>query len=226
MDNLKQNTTRINRRIAEAALRSGRTFDDIMLVAVSKTVDMAAVEKAHQLGIENFGENRTREFVLKQQGLPEAKWHFIGHLQTNKVKEIIGKTSLIHSLDRWRLAEEINKASRALEEQTDVLLQVNISGEEQKYGLEPGAVKDFLADAGQLKKIRIKGFMTMAPLEAETDEIRSIFKEMYRIRQTMSELGFKHCDLKYLSMGMSQDYEIAIEEGANIIRIGSSLFNT
>ncbi len=216
----------INHNIEQAALRSGRTLADIMLVAVSKTVDIEIAKKAHQLGIDNFGENRTREFVFKQQGLPEAKWHFIGHLQTNKIRDVIGRTHLIHSLDRWRLAEEINKASRAIGQKTGVLLQVNISGEKRKYGLKPDEVENFLADARQLEMISIKGFMTMAPLDAGEEEIRGIFREMARIRKTMLKLDFKHCDLKYVSMGMSQDYEIAIEEGANIVRIGSSLFDT
>jgi len=226
MEKLRQNYAEITRNIEKAAARSGRNPADILLVAVSKTVDTATVSKAYSLGISHFGENRAQNFILKQESLPAARWHFIGQLQTNKVKSIVGKTFLIHSLDRWKLAEEINKASQAVKMETQVLLQVNISGEKQKSGLAPDLVKSFLAEAGQLKMMKIAGFMTMAPLEAPTGEIRSIFREMSNIRQMMLKQDFKHCDLHYLSMGMSQDYEIAIEEGANIVRIGSSLFNT
>lgn len=226
MEKLRQNYAEITRNIEKAAARSGRNPADILLVAVSKTVDTATVSKAYSLGISHFGENRAHNFILKQENLPVARWHFIGQLQTNKVKSIVGKTFLIHSLDRWKLAEEINKASQAVKMETQVLLQVNISGEKQKSGLAPDLVKSFLAEAGQLKMMKIAGFMTMAPLEAPTGEIRSIFREMSNIRQMMLKQDFKHCDLHYLSMGMSQDYEIAIEEGANIVRIGSSLFNT
>ncbi|HPF43703.1 MAG TPA: YggS family pyridoxal phosphate-dependent enzyme [Syntrophomonadaceae bacterium] len=226
MEKLRQNYAEITRNIEKAAARSSRNPADILLVAVSKTVDTATVSKAYSLGISHFGENRAHNFILKQENLPVARWHFIGQLQTNKVKSIVGKTFLIHSLDRWKLAEEINKASQAVKMETQVLLQVNISGEKQKSGLAPDLVKSFLAEAGQLKMMKIAGFMTMAPLEAPTGEIRSIFREMSNIRQMMLKQDFKHCDLHYLSMGMSQDYEIAIEEGANIVRIGSSLFNT
>ena len=227
MEKLRQNYAEITRNIEKAAARSSRNPADILLVAVSKTVDTATVSKAYSLGISHFGENRAHNFILKQENLPVARWHFIGQLQTNKVKSIVGKTFLIHSLDRWKLAEEINKASQAVKMETQVLLQVNISGEKQKSGLAPDLVKSFLAEAGQLKMMKIAGFMTMAPLEAPTGEIRSIFREMSNIRQMMMlKQDFKHCDLHYLSMGMSQDYEIAIEEGANIVRIGSSLFNT
>lgn len=226
MEKLRQNYAEITRNIEKAAARSGRNPADILLVAVSKTVDTATVSKAYSLGISHFGENRAHNFILKQENLPVARWHFIGQLQTNKVKSIVGKTFLIHSLDRWKLAEEINKASQAVKMETQVLLQVNISGEKQKSGLAPDLVKSFLAEAGQLKMMKIAGFMTMAPLEAPTGEIRSIFREMSNIRQMMLKQDFKHCDLNYLSMGMSQDYEIAVEEGANIVRIGSSLFNT
>lgn len=225
MEILKQNYRKISQNIINAAFRSGRNPADIRLLAVSKTVDIETVAQAYQLGIKDFGENRAQQFVEKQQSLPEARWHFIGHLQTNKIKDVLGKTFLIHSLDRWRLAEEINKAGQAMDQITEVLLQVNISGEEQKYGLAPELVQSFLADSEELKMIKIKGFMTMAPLDAAPEEVRSIFKEMRAIRQSMLKQDFKHCDLEYLSMGMSQDYEIAVEEGANIIRIGSSLFN-
>ena len=226
MEKLRKNFVEINQRIKQAALRSGRNPADIKLLAVSKTVDPETVLQAYQLGINDFGENRTQQLNIKQSSLPEARWHLIGHLQTNKIKDVFGKTYLIHSLDRWKLAEEINKTGLAMNIGTDVLLQVNISGEVQKYGLAPDEVRSFLAAFGQLEMVKIKGFMTMAPLDSKPGEARNIFRELRNIRQEMLKQAFEHCDLKYLSMGMSQDFEVAIEEGANIVRIGSSLFNT
>lgn len=226
MEKLKQNFVEIRKRIEQAARRTGKNPADIKLIAVSKTVDTNTVLQAYNLGIHDFGENRVQQLNIKQSNLPEARWHFIGHLQTNKIKDVVGSAYLIHSLDRWKLAEELNNFGLSMKKQIPVLLQVNISGEEQKYGLVPDDTENFLESAGQLKMIKIKGFMTMAPLNAEPEETRTIFRELGAINQRMIKHNFNHCDLKYLSMGMSQDFEIAVEEGANMVRIGSSLFNT
>ncbi|NLB53300.1 MAG: YggS family pyridoxal phosphate-dependent enzyme [Syntrophomonadaceae bacterium] len=226
MEKLKQNLVEIRSRIDKAALKSGRKPTDITMIAVSKTVDADTVLQAYDLGIRDFGENRVQQFKLKQSTLPEARWHLIGHLQTNKIKDVIGRVFLIHSLDRWRLAEELNKAAISVNQTVPVLLQVNISGEKQKYGLDPDDVEQFLEAAGQLKMIEIKGFMTMAPLLAKAEEARPIFKELALIKDKMAKNNYTNCNLKYLSMGMSQDFEVAVEEGANMVRIGSSLFGT
>lgn len=226
MEKLKQNFLEIKQRIEQAALRTGKNPADIKLIAVSKTVDTDTVLQAYNLGMHDFGENRVQQFNIKQRNLPEARWHFIGHLQTNKIKNVVGKAYLIHSLDRWRLAEELNNYGLSVKTEVPVLLQVNISGEEQKYGLKPDDVENFLASVYQLNMIKIKGFMTMAPLDAEKEEARTIFRELRAIKQKMIKHNFNHCDLQYLSMGMSQDFEVAVEEGANMVRIGSSLFNT
>lgn len=225
MEILKQNFVEISRRIEQAALRTGRNPADIKLIAVSKTVDADTAVKAFNLGIRDFGENRVQQFNEKKVKLPEARWHFIGHLQTNKIKDVIGKAYLIHSLDRWKLAEELNKLGVAMETEVPVLLQVNVSGEEQKYGLKPDDAANFLESIGQLKMIKIKGLMTMAPLGADKEEARSVFRELQEIKLKMIKNKNHNCDLKYLSMGMSQDFEVAVEEGANMVRIGSALFN-
>lgn len=225
MGKLEQNLLGIKTRIARAAFASGRDPADITLVAVSKMVDNETVLQAYDLGIRDFGENRVKELISKRNHLPDARWHLIGHLQTNKIKDVLGQTCLIHSMDRWRLAEELDKAVIAIDKTIPVLLQVNISGEEQKYGLGPDDVKSFLEAAGQLKLVRIKGLMTMAPLNAEAEAARPIFKELNSIRQRMLKQTFANCDLQYLSMGMSQDFEVAVQEGANLVRIGSTLFN-
>jgi len=224
LDNLKQKIQYLNRRIEKAALKSGRENTDILLVAVSKTVDSASVQMAYNCGIRNFGENRVQELLKKIDSVPQARWHMIGRLQTNKVKELLGKVSLIHSLDRWKLAEELDRRGKMAGIEVPALLQVNISGEEQKAGVSSAEVKDFLDSAGQFSSLRIQGFMTIAPMTDNVEETRPVFRELFELKQNLSKRRYNNVELKYLSMGMSQDYEVAIEEGANIIRVGSALF--
>ncbi len=221
---LQESITTVKNRIAAAAARNGRSASDITLVAVSKTVDSDTVRRAYELGVTDFGENRVQEFNRKIEELPQARWHLIGRLQTNKVKDVVGRAVLIHSLDRWNLAEALNK--RGLQQGITVpcLLQINIAGEEQKAGIEPDEVESFLESLGQLEALRIEGLMTMAPLLDEGEKARPVFKELYHIKEKMSKNRYNNVNLHYLSMGMSQDYEAAIEEGANIVRIGSAIF--
>jgi len=221
---LQENLTIVKNRIAAAAARSGRSASDITLVAVSKTVDSDIVRRAYELGVTDFGENRVQELNHKIEELPQARWHLIGRLQTNKVKDVVGKAALIHSLDRWNLAEALNK--RGLQQGITVpcLLQINIAGEEQKAGIEPDEVESFLESLGQLETLRIEGLMTMAPLLDEGEKARPVFRELYHIKEKMSKNRYYNVNLHYLSMGMSQDYEVAIEEGANIVRVGSAIF--
>jgi pyridoxal phosphate enzyme (YggS family) len=222
---MKEKMLSVRERIARAAAKSGRPVDEITLVAVSKTVGEAEIRQAALMGISDFGENRTRDLALKQQLFPELKWHMIGRLQTNKVKEILGRCILIHSLDRWNLAEEIERRARIMNMTIDVLLQVNIAGEEQKAGLPPDDMKAFLDSAGQLSSLRIKGLMTIAPELDNQEKTRPIFRELYQMQQKFINQKRVNVELKCLSMGMSQDFEVAIEEGANLVRIGSAIFN-
>lgn len=222
---MKEKILSVRGRMARAAATSGRLVDEITLVAVSKTVGEAEIRKAALMGISDFGENRTRDLALKQQVFPNLKWHMIGRLQTNKVKEIIGRCLLIHSLDRWNLAEEIERRAKALNITIDALLQVNIAGEEQKAGLSPNDVETFLDSVGQLGSLRIKGLMTIAPEVDNQEKTRPIFRELYQIQQKLRNRKWTNVDLKCLSMGMSQDFEVAIEEGANLVRVGSAIFN-
>lgn len=224
MDILGEKIEKLNKRIEQAALKSGRRISDISLIAVTKTVDSAAVQLAYDWGIADFGENRVQELVKKMDLIPQARWHMIGRLQTNKVKDLIGRVYLIHSLDRWKLAEELDKRGQIAEIEVPTLLQVNISGEEQKTGISSGDVKDFLESAGQLSSLRIYGFMTIAPMTDNVEETRPVFRELFELKQKLSKRRYNNVELNYLSMGMSQDYEIAIEEGANIIRVGTAIF--
>lgn len=224
MRNLANNINLVKEKIARAAAVSGRSANDITLVAVSKTVDVDTVNKAMELGLTDFGENRVQELKKKAGAIQNAKWHMIGRLQTNKVKDIIDKVVLIHSLDRWSLAETINARAELIDINVPVLLQVNVAGEEQKAGVEPNEVKSFLQSIGSLPRIRVLGLMTMAPEDEDAERARPIFKELYLLKEKLSQESLTNVNLKYLSMGMSQDYEVAIEEGANVVRIGSSIF--
>ena len=223
---LQESIEIVKQRIAAAIAKSGRTEADIKLVAVSKTVDIETVRRAYELGITDFGENRVQEFNRKIEKLPQARWHLIGRLQTNKVKDVVGKAALIHSLDRWNLAEQLNK--RGLQQGVTVscLLQVNVAGEKQKAGIKPDEVESFLESLGQLEALRIEGLMTMAPLLDQSEKARPVFRELYQIKEKLSNNRYNNVNLRHLSMGMSQDYEVAIEEGANIIRVGSAIFTS
>ncbi len=224
MEQLKQRLREVQNRIERAARSSGRTAQDITLVAVSKTVDIDVAQMAYNMGVRDFGENRTQELNRKLQSISSARWHMIGRLQTNKVKDVVGKACLIHSLDSWHLAQAINQRAQYMQIEVPLLLQINIAGEEQKAGIDPRDAAEFLASAGELRSIRICGFMTMAPLSFEGEESRPIFAELAQLYSMFKGKHFQQVDLKYLSMGMSQDFEAAIEEGANIVRIGSAIF--
>ncbi len=224
MQELKQRIDDIQKRIDQAARKSDRTGQDIRLIAVSKTVDIDQAQAVFDIGIRDFGENRSQELKRKLEAIPQANWHMIGRLQTNKVKDVVGKACLIHSMDSWHLAQELNHRGQYLQIEVPVLLQVNISGEEQKTGLETRDVKEFLDSVGELEALRVYGLMTMAPLSAVGEESRPVFAELANIQAQLKDKSYRNVDLQYLSMGMSQDYEVAIEEGSNMVRIGSAIF--
>jgi pyridoxal phosphate enzyme (YggS family) len=187
-------------------------------------VDDAAVREAYELGMRDFGENRVQELNRKMNHLPQARWHLIGRLQTNKVKEVVSRAFLIHSLDRWPLAGEINKRGQLLGIRVPVLVQVNISREESKAGLPADEVENFLNSVGELPALQILGLMTIAAQESQPEASRPVFRELAQLHRKLQRKNYHNVELKYLSMGMSQDYEVAVEEGANIVRIGSALF--
>ncbi|HZK43229.1 MAG TPA: YggS family pyridoxal phosphate-dependent enzyme [Syntrophomonadaceae bacterium] len=224
MTYLADNLNDIKKRIEISASKSGREFSDINIIAVSKTVDIPVIEEAIRLGLTDFGESRVQELSNKIKTIPHANWHMIGRLQTNKVKDIIDQVVLIHSLDRWNLAETINRRAEFNDIIVPTLLQINVSGEKQKAGIEPDDIKSFLDSMGDLSSIRVLGFMTMAPEDENPENARPFFKELNLLKEKYSKMNFTNVDLKYLSMGMSQDYEVAIEEGSNMVRIGSSIF--
>lgn len=211
----------VREQIARAAERGGRRAEDVVLVAVSKGVPTAAIREAMALGQLDFGENRVQEAAVKYKEIgEEARWHFVGRLQRNKIRRLVAFASVIHSLDRAELAEELSKrAHRA----TEVLVEVNTSEEPAKGGVLPASLPGLLEEVADLERLRITGLMTMAPRVADKEEARPCFRRLAVLGEMMRQ-RFPELPLAHLSMGMSQDYEVAVEEGATMVRIGEAIF--
>ena len=216
---LKNNLADIHSRIEEACLRSGRDKEDVTLVCVSKTIDAAVINEAVSEGEHIFGENRPQELRDKFDLVPGGSWHLIGHLQSNKVKYVVGRAELIHSVDSLQIASAIDSQAKKLGLVQDILLEVNISGEESKYGLTAEEIPAIIKEITTLSNLRFRGFMTMAPLGAPEEELRSVFKKAKALFDTHKKDG-----AEILSMGMSGDFEIAVEEGSTLVRVGSAIF--
>lgn len=223
---IKDNIYTILEKTKQAAIRSGRNLEDITVIAVSKTVDSERAREAVEAGLVNLGENRVQELVKKYDELSNTnvKWHLIGHLQKNKVKYIIDKTVLIHSLESLELAKEINKKAKQHDLISNVLIELNIGEELSKFGISEDVVYEFVKSLEQFENIKVLGLMTVAPFTENPEDVRWVFKKMKEIFDKISGMKLKNTEMKYLSMGMTNDFEIAIEEGANIIRIGTAIF--
>lgn len=216
-----ENLNNIQQEIRQACENSNRLSEEITLIAVTKYVTIERTEEAIQAGISNLGENRLEGFIEKYSQLKnKAKWHFIGTLQSRKVKDIITQVDMIHSLDRLSLAKEINK--RALNK-VDCFVQVNVSGEESKHGIMPDEVHSFINELSKYPNVHVVGLMTMAPHIENEQELRKVFRKLASLRDEISTKQYSHAPCNYLSMGMSNDFQIAIEEGATHIRIGTKL---
>jgi pyridoxal phosphate enzyme (YggS family) len=222
--NVARNLEIVRERIAKAVARAGRDEGEIVLVAVSKGRSMESIKEAAQAGQKVFGENRAQELRDKLESLEmDLEWHFIGHLQRNKVNMVVGKAALIHSVDSRRLMEAIASRATDLGITQDILLQVNVSGEESKYGMEEEEVSAILEKALDLEAVKVRGLMTMAPLVADKENTRPYFRRLRELKDTLSRT-YAQADLGILSMGMTQDFEVAVEEGANMVRIGTAIF--
>lgn len=222
---IKDNINSIKDKINLAKSRANRQ-DEVNLMAVTKTVDVDKVLEAIDAGITDIGENKPQELSRKYEEIGnKVRYHLIGTLQTNKVKYIIDKVYMIHSLDRIALCEEIQKRAEKIDKVINCLVQVNISQEESKHGLKRSEVIDFVKDVSEkYKNIHIKGLMTMAPFTEDEYEIREVFRGLKELSLEIKKLNISNVDMDILSMGMSHDYEIAIEEGATIVRVGTSIF--
>jgi len=218
---VSQNLATIQEKINRACKKVNRKTDEITLIGVTKYVTIERTEELIAAGVTNVGENRTEELLHKYENIEKkANWHFIGTLQSRKVKDIIGKVNTIHSLDRMSVVKQINNRS---EKVIDCFVQVNVSGEESKHGLTPEKVIPFIQEIEQYNKVRIVGLMTMAPHTDDENLLRKVFRKLATLRDEVKAKDFSHAPCTFLSMGMSNDYEIAIEEGATHIRIGSKL---
>lgn len=221
---IKNNIAAVQEKIAQACAKSGRSLADIKIIAVTKNVDIPTADSLIDLGFKEIGENRVQDGLLKYSALSsKATWHFIGNLQTRKVKEIIGKFPYIHSLDRLSLASELNKRAKLLDTVVKCFVQVNVSGEDTKSGVEPENLLAFISELSSFSAIEIVGLMTMAPFEVDSELTRPVFKRLRELLALVNQAQILPYRISELSMGMSNDYEIAIEEGATYIRLGTAL---
>lgn len=223
---MKQNLDRIRQRIGHAATGCGRDPKTVRLVAVSKTVDADRVSAAIDAGADILGENYIQEARDKFSALydRQVQWHFIGHLQSNKAKHAVRIFSLIHSVDSFKLAKALDKEARKTAKVQDILVQVNISREETKSGIDATDATDLVTQISQLENIRVKGLMTMPPFFDAPDQARPFFRELARLRDRIAERSIPGVCMDELSMGMTGDFEVAIEEGATLVRIGTAIF--
>lgn len=216
-----ENLELIQANIEKACNRVNRDSSEITVIGVTKYVTNEKAEEVIEAGVVHLGENRVEQFEEKYTQIKDAAiWHFIGTLQSRKVKDVLGKVSMVHSLDRLSIAKQINNRSEAV---LDCFVQVNISEEASKHGLNQTAVKAFISDLANYPKVRVVGLMTMAPHITDKDEIREVFRTLASLRDDIKAENLAHAPCEFLSMGMSNDYEIAIEEGATHIRVGSQL---
>ncbi|MEA4882912.1 MAG: YggS family pyridoxal phosphate-dependent enzyme [Clostridia bacterium] len=231
MASISDNIEHVREAIACAAGRSGRSASEVMLVAITKNVDASRITEAVSAGVQDLGENRVQEATLKIPLVSAAAgagsrlvWHLVGHLQRNKAKRAAELFTIVHSLDSEELADELNRKCEAMGRTLDVLLQVNISGEATKSGIRPEDARAFAIGMPKYEHLRMRGIMTIAPYSADPELARPVFREARRLVQDLSGLRLSNVSLDHISMGMSGDYAVAVEEGATIVRVGSAIF--
>ncbi len=222
-NSLADRVAEIRRRIAAAAARAGREAAAVQVVAVTKKVPPELIQLAMACGLQICGENRVQELLAKMPLFPSIRWHLIGSLQTNKVRQVVGQVELIHSLDRLELARALHKEGMARQREIPVLVQVNISGELSKRGFPPADVVPFLRGI-EGSTIRVEGLMTMAPLVDDPEQARPLFRELRVLAEGIAGMALFNSTMRHLSMGMTGDFEVAVEEGATLVRIGTGIF--
>lgn len=222
---ISENLKEINEKISAAAAKSGRKREDILLLGVTKTIDTKRIREMMDCGVKYLGENKVQEITEKYDEIGnDAKWHLIGHLQTNKVKYIIDKVELIHSVDSLKLAEEINKRAQRINITMDILIEINIAGEKSKHGIDANDALKLCEQTAPLSNVRVRGLMCVAPFVENPHENRDYFARMRKLFIDIRDKNIDNVYMDYLSMGMTNDYEVAVEEGANIVRIGTAIF--
>lgn len=226
---IAENLANVRQRIEDSARKAGRDPKEITLVCVTKGADINQIREALSLGITDIGENRVNEALSKYENLgklPDSlRWHMIGHLQTNKVRKCLKVSGIIHSLDSLRLAAELDRHAGREDKRIDSFVEVNVSGESGKYGISPADAYGFVKEASLLPNLRIIGLMTMAPFADNPDDARPYFRQLRALRDELLKKNIPNTDIKELSMGMTQDFETAVEEGATFVRIGTAIFS-
>ena len=224
---ITENLSMVENKIAAACKRAGRERDEVKLIAVSKTQPVEAIREAIEYGINSFGENRVQELREKTEIIKDnLDWHLIGHLQTNKVKFVVGKVSLIHSLENIRLAEALDKEAAKLGIAVDVLAEINVAKEDSKFGVMPEDAENFIREVSKYPNLNIKGLMTVAPYTDISEENRKYFRQLKKIMVDLNSKNIHNVSMNVLSMGMTGDYEVAIEEGATLVRVGTGIFGS
>lgn len=222
-----ENLEKVEEKIRQACERSGRKREDVTLIAVSKTKPVEMMEEAMQAGIRVFGENKVQEILKKEVLLPaDIDWHLIGHLQRNKVRQIAGKVARIHSVDSLRLAEQIQKEYEKIEQTARILVEVNVAREASKFGLMPEETEEIIREIAVMPNIHVCGLMTIAPYVEDPEENRIHFRNLRKLLVDINAKNIDNISMRELSMGMTGDYETAIEEGATFVRVGTGIFGS
>lgn len=222
---LKENLQQVEENVAAACSKAGRNRNEVTLIAVSKTKPLEMLNEIYGQGVREFGENKVQEMCDKIEQMPEdINWHMIGHLQTNKVKYIVGKTALIHSVDSVHLAKEISKQAVKNQVSVDILIEVNIAQEDTKFGIRAEDTMQLVKDISLLPNIQIKGLMTIAPFVQNPEENRPYFKAIKQLSVDINKENIDNVSMDILSMGMTGDYMVAIEEGSTMVRVGTGIF--
>lgn len=225
MSEIRKNIETVKKHMEAACEKCGRDAGEVRLIAVSKTKPLSALQEAYTCGCRDFGENKVQELVEKYEAMPkDIRWHMIGHLQRNKVKYLVDKVFLIHSVDSLRLAQEIEKEAAKLEKTVNILIEVNVAEEESKYGVTAEETPALIEEIAKMPHIRVKGLMTIAPYVEDAEENRQYFEKLNKIYVDIIHKNIDNVFMEELSMGMTGDYEVAITEGATYIRVGTGIF--
>lgn len=222
---IKENLAHVQENIKAACKRAGRDEKEVTLIAVSKTKPVEMIREAIEYGIIDFGENKVQEMCNKMEVIPEKlNWHLIGHLQTNKVKYIVDKAYLIHSVDSIKLASTINELAQKKGVVCNILVEVNVAGEESKFGIKPSECESFIREISRYKNIKVRGLMTIAPFVENPEDNRVHFASLKKLLVDINKKNIDNVSMDVLSMGMTNDYEVAVEEGATLVRVGTGIF--
>ncbi len=223
---ITENLTQVQKNIAAACVRSSRNPREVTLIAVSKTKPLEAMQEAYRCGVRDFGENKVQEIIKKAPEMPpDTRFHMIGHLQRNKVRQVLPHVVMIHSVDSVRLAQEIELAAEKENRMIDILLEVNVAGEESKFGFSPDEISEAMEQICSFPHVHVRGLMTIAPFVENSEENRPIFKKLFQLYVDMKPKNYDNSNIMtVLSMGMTGDYEVAVEEGATMVRVGTGIF--